>query len=1025
LRTTAPRAGGSSHRRPRLLLSLSVAALASVVGLTMLPGSADAKPTPGPGADDGEGISAQRLEKYEAGRYIVMLSAPPAAAHPETRVSGGDSFDARSAEVRSYAAKLERSHGSLASDLGFTVEQDYTIASNGFTANLTAEQAEELASDRRVLFVEKAATVEADTWNTPKQLGLTGKNGVWEQTTGRKSAGDGVVIGIIDSGIWPENKSFAGAPLTSAPKTKWDISMSDDGSTRMEKSDGGVFNGVCETGEEWTTDLCNTKLIGARYYVEGYGSADVLEEDYLSPRDGNGHGSHTASTAAGNIVKKITVEGRRFGTISGMAPGARISVYKALWATPAGTASGNTADLVAAIDDAVADGVDVINYSISGAQDTVVDAVEFAFEGAAEAGVFVATSAGNDGPDASTVGKNAPWETTVAASTHFAAENTVVLGNGKKVVGASIAGEGVPESPLVSSADAAVEGGVDADLCGPDSLDPDVVEGAIVVCLRGNYDRVAKSAEVARAGGVGMILANPSPNSLDADFHSVPTVHIDEKAAAKVFAYLEEAGDDATAEIKVGNLTNHVTPVPQVAGFSSRGPALSDEGDILKPDIAAPGSSVLAAVAPPSNSDRDYDLYSGTSMASPHIAGLAGFMQGLHPRWTPMQIKSAMMTSAGDLLDEKGERATDLFAEGAGLVRPKQMLDPGLFVTSGPQEWYAYLAGLGVDTGEEPIAANQVNIPSMAESNVLTSTSFTRRFTSTRAGTWKVKVSVPGFEGTSSSSTVVAKRARDIEQLTFDFTRTDAPLGEWQFGYVTLSGPTRVRMPVALRPVSVQAPSSVGGEGTEGAVEVPITGGFDGELDVTPAGLVKGQVFEGDVPEGESVFDCVTIGEGNELAQLDLHAPDPTSDLDMFVYAVDSCESEEGDLVLQAATPSAGETLTVEGMPAGTYVIETNAFAAGEQGDPVPYSLRVYDLGGSPEVGDLTATPDPVPVQTAQETSFELSWSGLEAEAHYFGVVSYQGSPDATFVYVDTTGEEEPTDPEPTEEPTEEPTATP
>lgn len=995
----------TASRRPRRALSFSVAALAAVLGLTLgLPGSAAARPQPGPGADDGAGLTGDGVTRYDAGRYIVILAAPPAAAAPETRAPAGEQFDAAAPGVGAYVRGLESDQRRLARELGFTIDQQFTIATNGFTADLTGEQATDLATDRDVLLVSKAALVEADTWNTPDYLGLTGKDGAWSAAGGRKQAGQGVVIGIIDSGIWPESESFSGQALSSTPRTKWDIAMDEAGLTTMEKSDGNVFHGECETGEEWTTDLCTTKLIGARYFVDGYGEGDTLEEDYISPRDGNGHGTHTASTAGGNKVDDVTVEGRGFGTISGMAPGARIASYKALWATEDGSASGSTADLVAAIEAAVTDGVDVINYSISGSQDTNLDAVEFAFEGAAEAGIFVATSAGNNGPEASTVAHNSPWLTTVAASTHHNFDGTVVLGNGKKVVGASITDDRVPQTPLVDAAEVGDGDPADSDLCAPDSLDPAQVEGTIVVCVRGGYDRVAKSAEVERAGGVGMILANPSPNSLDADFHAVPTVHIGDAGATKVYAYLDAAGDGATAAIRPGNLTNKETPLPQVAGFSSRGPAGSDESDILKPDITAPGVSVLAAVAPPSNFDRDFDLYSGTSMSSPHIAGLGAFLQALHPNWDPMQIKSAMMTTAGNLKAEDGTRSRDLFGQGAGQVRPKKFLDPGLFVTSNQEEWLGYITGLGIPTGVPAIAPNEVNMPSMAEGHVLTEVSFERRFTASKVGTWDVSVNVPGFDGSSSRPTLVSKRKGDIETLTFDFQRTTAPLGEWSFGYVTLTGPTTVRMPVALRPVSVKAPESVAGTGTDGSVEVPITGGFDGELQVSTAGLVAGQVAEGDIPEGDYVLECVTIGEGSQLAQFDLHAPDPTSDLDMYVYASDSCDPADIYAVVgEAATPSAGETFTATDLPAGSYIVEVDAFAAGEAGDPVPYSLRVYDIGGSPEVGDLTVTPNPVPVSTGVDTTFETSWTGLAVDQHYLGVLGYDGAPNSTYVYVDTT----------------------
>ena len=412
---------------------------------------------------------------------------------------------------------------------------------------------------------------------------------------------------------------------------------------------------------------------------------------------------------------------------------------------------------------------------------------------------------------------------------------------------------------------------------------------------------------------------------------------------------------------------------------------------------------MLAAVAPPSNHGRDYDLYSGTSMSAPHVAGLAALIQGEHPRWSPMQIKSAMMTTATDLKTATGARSNDLFAQGAGHVDPKAFLDPGLFVLSDWEQWYGYITGLGLDTGVPAIEPNAVNLPSLAEGHVMTEVTLARTFTAARKGTWRVAVDVPGFKSTASKGSVSARKAGQQTKVDFTFERTTAPLSQWAFGHVTLTGPTTVRLPVALRPVSVQAPTAVDGTGVEGSLDVPITGGFNGDLQVSSAGLVKGQVAEGALPVGDYALECVTIGAGNDLAQFDLVAPDPTSDLDMFVYAATSCDPSTITAVAgEVATPSPGETFSLEGAPAGTYIVEVDAFAAGDQGAPVPYSLRVYDLGGSPSVGDLTVDPNPVPVTTGGETSFEVSWSGLDPDAHYFGLLGYDGAPNSTFVYVDT-----------------------
>ena len=549
----------------------------------------------------------------------------------------------------------------------------------------------------------------------------------------------------------------------------------------MKKADGGIFRGVCQPGEKWNVDDCNSKIVGARYYPDAFlDSVPPQERDgaeFISTRDGDGHGSHTASTAAGNNGVDASVEGRYFGKVSGMAPAAKIAAYKVCWNdTDPDTGGCYTSSTLSAVDDAIADGVDVINFSISGATDTVVDAVEYAFLGAAAAGVFVATSAGNSGPTASTVAHNSPWLTTVAASTHVNYENTVVLGNGSKYKGASIADTAVPSTPLVNST-AIGAAGVAAtvvDLCGPGSLDPAKAAGKIVVCTRGTYDRVAKSAEVKRAGGVAMVLANPTAGqSLDADFHSVPTVHVEKAQATPSRPTRPRPGPPRPSSSATRRAVP--TPLPQIAGFSSRGPAIANASDVIKPDISAPGVSVLAAVAPPSGSGRSFDLYSGTSMSSPHIAGLAAFILGVNPTWSPMAVKSAMMTTAYDLKKSDGTPDQNPFNQGAGHVDPTKFFDPGLVVTSTPAEWLSFMEGQGLDFGPSvsPMAATDLNIPSMAKGQVTASVTIARTFTALQAGTWNVAASVPGFTSAIDRPSITLAQGEKAT-VTFTFTRTTA-----------------------------------------------------------------------------------------------------------------------------------------------------------------------------------------------------------------------------------------------------------
>ncbi len=1018
----------SRPARSRLLTVVTAAAL--VAGPAALPaGAADR------GLDGPELRGAGQVERpsFTPGRYLVMLKEPAATQYgggrpvfAPTQARAGGTFRAGSEAVRDYSAHLHRAQTRVAREVGVAVERRWTLAANGFSARLTGRQAEELAGRRDVLLVAPEQRRHLDTWSTPEALGLTGPDGAWRRDAGgRGKAGRGVVVGVIDSGVWPESESFRGRPLTATPRTRWDIARTGE-TVRMRKADGAWFEGRCQLGHEtdgvvvraerWTTDACTTKVVGARYYPEEF-LAEVPRDqwspsEFLSARDGNGHGSHTAGTAVGRPVRDVAVEGVRFGTLSGMAPAAKLASYKVCF-DDQDLETGDCFDgaVVAAIEDAVADGVDVLNFSISGATDTVLDPTELALEGAAEAGVFVATTAGNSGPGVSTVSHNSPWVTTVAGTAHRAYENTVELGNGRTLRGASVSRTGLPMTPLVDSLNVPARGATpaEAELCLPGSLAPRRVRGRIVVCTRGTSPRVEKSEVVADAGGVGMVLANVEPGSLDPDFHSVPTVHVAKRDAVVLFAYLERAGDRARAAIRLGDRTGRrPRALPHVAGFSSRGPALANDSDLLKPDVAAPGAGILAAVAPPSNEGRRFDLYSGTSMAAPHVAGLAAFVLGERPRWSPMRVKSAMMTTARSVRTRSGAVQRNGFAQGAGQVRARDLLRPGLFVVSGPTQWRRFTQGQGLDWGadHEPLAAKDLNVPSMAEGEVAATTTFRRELTAGRPGSWKVTVEVPGFAA-SAPRRLVADRAGDRKTLRVGFTRTTAPLGRFAHGYVVLDGPTRVRLPVALRPVSVDAPEELRGSGTDGVLPLTLTAGSSGEVGVDVAGLVpattESGVAEAVRPDYEDeVYYCFFVGEGSRAARFDLEAADETGDLDLMVIPVDdTCGEQTGTEVLSAG-PSPDEQVTLLDPAPGWYVAAVDPYQAPAGGGPLGWRLDVYDVHPELEQGALIVDPEPVPVVAGRATTVEVRWSGLEAGPRYLGVLSYEGALSPTFVTVDS-----------------------
>ncbi|GAB4062390.1 hypothetical protein GCM10028777_01950 [Angustibacter speluncae] len=979
----------SARRRTWRAATLAIgAAVATTVSLTAPATAApDAAATPEAAAT---AVAPAGSTTFEAGKYVVLLKGEPAIGYEggvdglaATKPAEGEDFSATAKATEDYRAHLVRQQDAAIAEAGVDdVTYQYTDAVNGFAADLSADEAAALAKDPSVLAVTKDELRQLDTNASPRFLGLTGTNGVWAQLGGtndtRKGAGAGTVVGIIDSGIWPENPSFSGQGF--GRPTGW--------------------NGTCQTGENFPASACNNKLIGARYFVEGFGASNIADYEWLSPRDADGHGTHTASTAAGNDGVKAVVDGRDFGRISGMAPEARIAAYKVCWDGQDGGGGCFGSDSVAAIEAAIADGVDVLNFSISGTSSNYLDAVELAFMYAADAGIFVAASSGNSGPGASTTNHPSPWLTTVAASTHTIYEKTLVTGDGQRFIGSSIT-EALPtQTPMVLS-DAIAASGVattEAGLCAPDSLDATKAAGTLVVCDRGTYDRVAKSREVARAGGVGMVLVNVVPGSLDNDLHIIPTVHLDDTKRAAVRAYATSAG--ATGAI-VDDTTGSTTQVPEVAGFSSRGPSLGAGGDILKPDIAAPGVGVLAAYSP-RGGGRDFDFLSGTSMSSPHIAGLAALVKDAHPDWSPMAIKSAMMTTARE---HASAASNDVFAGGAGFVNPRKFLNPGLVYDADQDDWWAFLAGQGVTysdgtpVSENPIDASDLNQASIASGSVTGTQTITRTITNVgppAAFAGRV-TGLPGFDAKISPRRV-ALDTGESATVQITFTRTSAAFGQYSQGQLVWNDGrgTNAKSPIALRPVPLAAPGEV--TVTDGqTTSVEVTPGFTGTLTTQVKGLTAGVVTEQTAQntggaafsptDPRNVRQSFTVPAGTTLTRVELRANDPANDdLDLFLQ-----DATTGAVVAQAATGAADEQITSVSLPAGEYVIHVQAWAVAGNAPTTTFDVRTFTVPDA-DAGNLAVAPASQAVTTGVPVSVGLTPTGLTAPPYLGWVGFYTGS---------------------------------
>ncbi|RHN63361.1 putative tripeptidyl-peptidase II [Medicago truncatula] len=566
---------------------------------------------------------------------------------------------------------------------------------NGFAAILDEDEAAKLAKHPSVVSIFLNKKYELDTTRSWDFLGLERGGEIHNGSLWKRSLGEDIIIGNLDSGVWPESKSFSDEGFGPIPK-KW--------------------RGICQVIKGNPDNFhCNRKLIGARYFYKGYMAVPIPirnpNETFNSARDSVGHGSHTLSTAGGNFVANASVFGYGNGTASGGSPKARVSAYKVCWG------SCYDADILAGFEAAISDGVDVLSVSLSG--DFPVEfhdsSISIGSFHAVANNIIVVASGGNSGPSSNTVANMEPWILTVAASTidrDFT--SYVVLGNKKILKGASLSESHLPPHklfPLISGANANVDN-VSAEqalLCLNGALDPHKAHGKILVCLEGENSKLEKGIEASRVGAIGMILVieRESGGEVIADAHVLPASNVNVTDGSYIFNYANKT-KFPVAYITGVKTQLGIKPTPSMASFSSRGPS-SLEPSILKPDITAPGVNIIAAYSEstsPSQSASDkriipFMTMSGTSMSCPHVAGLVGLLKSIHPDWSPAAIKSAIMTTAttkdnvrGSALESSLAEATP-FAYGAGHIRPNHVADPGLVYDLNVIDYLNFLCARG------------------------------------------------------------------------------------------------------------------------------------------------------------------------------------------------------------------------------------------------------------------------------------------------------------------------------------------
>ncbi|XP_028789429.1 cucumisin-like [Neltuma alba] len=641
--------------------------------------------------------------------YIVYMRSPSSGDAPKSML---------------HMSMLQQALGS--DGAANALVHSYKRCINGFVATLKEEDVQKVAAMEGVVAVFPNGKKHLHTTRSWDFIGFPEK-------VERSRTESDIIIGILDSGIWPDSPSFNDSGL-GPPPSKWK---------------GSCYN-----------ITCNNKIIGAKYFRS---DRTFGENDIISPIDSKGHGTHTASTAAGGLVSSASFYGLGFGTARGGVPSARIAAYKVCWSDGC-----QDADILAAFDEAISDGVDIISVSLGGQsiQHYFSDSIAIGAFHAMKNGILTSTSAGNDGPKLTTTISVAPWTLSVAATTMDRKFLTKIqFGDDTVFEGSSINTFDLNNTkyPLVYGGDVpnTLKGynSSISRLCLEDSMDQNLVKGKIVVC-DGHYG----PKKIGLASGSTGVIINFQGELPDISFAFALPASIVNPVNSDILRHMR-IGHNITATILKSSQANN-TLAPVVASFSSRGPNLVTL-DILKPDIAAPGSNILAAWSPSSPPSGvkgdirqvDYSIASGTSMACPHVTAVAAYIKSFHPSWSPAAVKSAIMTTATPLESLKNDAE---FAYGSGHINPTKALNPGLVYDANETDYINFLCGQGyndtllqVVTGESKTCSGvthgsvwDLNYPSFAVST--TSTEFdTRVFTRTvtnvgsPTSTYEATVSAP------------------------------------------------------------------------------------------------------------------------------------------------------------------------------------------------------------------------------------------------------------------------------------------
>lgn len=963
--------------------------------------------------------AALATEKQTPRVYIVQLREKPVVAYrgdisgfAKSAPESGARFDARSAPAMAYAARLAATQDRMLATIGAQDRKvySYTHALNGFAARLTRAEAGRLKKNPDVLNVWPDRNMRIETNNSPRFLGLLDEQEGLRTAHGLR--GRGIKIGVIDTGAIQEHPSFNGRGYR-APQN---------------------WHGICQAGEGWSSDDCNNKLIGARYYLGGIGEENIVAGDFISARDSDGHGTHTASTAGGRQVRS-SLNGTPLANISGIAPDAHLAIYKACWEAIDPDLSGcYFSDTAAAVDDAVRDGVDIITYSI-GTSFSFVDPTDIAFLFAADAGVFVSRSAGNEGPAPETTAAGEPWVTSVAASTQAgrAFANAAVVNAPEEVAGKYASDEGAITLPL------SVSGALTDGLTAADPIDacaPIAPVTGIALIARGVCTFDVKITNAVNAGATGVLMySDDRPRTIMGGTatpatQSIPGVMVDQAPGLALLAQLEAEAEvnvtlSDTEFVQERMVANHM------ADFSSRGPYWVVPGWI-KPDVTAPGVRILAGSTPEPNSGLGGDFYqylSGTSMSTPHVAGAAALLLEAHPDWSPAQVKSALMTTARqNVKKEGGSPKADPFDYGSGHIVPNDANDPGLTFDAGLTDYLAATCGTDLPLVSQEICAQwarggrsldpeNLNLPSVGMANIFGKKVVTRtvRNVSRRPADYVANIKAPrGYRVvvTPSEFRIGANKTRRIKIAVH--AKGNAAQDEWAFGSVTFESGTghRVYVPLAVRSTLLAAPEGLILAGTEGSESFDVQFGYSGAYTAAAHGLLEpyliGPVPVDDDPDNsfDQTFgsDEVVIGPFptepgvayQQWATYDEYT-DGNHDMDLYLVYCPSdinvaCTFEDESFNFSSTERVGAAPPLEDGTDDDAYFLVIHGYETENQ-ETANLVLFTWALPGAAEdLGNMTLSA-PTNAVIGGTGTVEATWAGLSSgpASKQVGAISHSG----------------------------------